>query len=474
MWKRRTLLMSALVGVTLIGIVAMMARSASATGALGVIGSIGAKGGPARSGGAFSQGQHASHTSATHTPAGRTSTSRNGAAATGQTTSGPAAIACAPWSLTTSASPSQPILESVAAVSATDVWAVGSYYSSTAGAVRTLVERYNGSTWSVVLSPSSGNIDNDLQRVMVISSNDIWAVGYWQDTNQPYQTLAEHWDGTKWSIIVTPAGVTPSIGYGYDVSGVSAVSSNDVWAVWAASQPIVEHWDGSKWSIVTVPEPGTSWNTVSDIVALSSTDVWIAGSYGDSGSYTTQALFEHWDGVKWTVVPGANAGWYSSNLLRIVANSGSDLWAVGYGFPTASSNMQTLTEHWNGSTWSLVSSPNPGGWPVSLNDVVAVSPYDVWAVGDMSQDAPIYRLPVVLHWDGRAWNVVSTPPTNTYSILRGVTAVAPENVFAVGQYILNPQPGVASKADARAAATQTDEYLVERYNPLIKIACQYQ
>jgi S-layer homology domain len=60
--------------------------------------------------------------------------------------------------------------------------------------------------------------------------------------------------------------------------------------------------------------------------------------------------------------------------LGVTALSPSDIWAVG-------ANGQTLTEHWNGSSWSVVSSPSPGSSYNYLNGVTAISSSDVWAVG---------------------------------------------------------------------------------------------
>src|SRR6266702_8897037 len=75
--------------------------------------------------------------------------------------------------------------------------------------------------WTVVSSPSPGSV-NDLNGVASISANDVWAVG---DTNQ--QTLTEHWNGHKWSVVPSPNVGT----HNNELFGVTAVSATDVWAV---------------------------------------------------------------------------------------------------------------------------------------------------------------------------------------------------------------------------------------------------
>src|SRR3954452_22478580 len=112
----------------------------------------------------------------------------------------PATPVCGPaWSAVTAPNPGSAadVLTAVAAVSANDVWAVG-YYSNTAGIPQTLVERWNGTAWSVVPSPNPGAGSNYLQSVAATGLNDAWAVGYY-NTGTAYQTLILHWDGSAWT-----------------------------------------------------------------------------------------------------------------------------------------------------------------------------------------------------------------------------------------------------------------------------------
>src|SRR5207248_10560342 len=129
-----------------------------------------------------------------------------------------------------------------AAVAATDGCAVGQC-SGSPSAWPTLTWPWDGSSWSRVPSPNQGTSRNDLFAVSAVSSNDVWAVGFdWQ-----FATLEEpltlHWDGSTWSVIPGPNT------YGR-LEGVAAISSNDVWAVGAAG---TLHWDGSQWSTVPIP-----------------------------------------------------------------------------------------------------------------------------------------------------------------------------------------------------------------------------
>jgi hypothetical protein len=134
------------------------------------------------------------------------------------------------------------------------------------------------------------------------------------------------------------------------------------------------------WSQVTSPNVGTSYNTLNGVAAISAHNVWAVGAYGN-GSIT---LVEHWTGIQWQVVASPNVkGSLSDSLSGIVAITTNNIWAVG-SYNNASNNSQTLIEHWNGSKWSIVSSPNVVSVANSLAAISAISATDIWAVGSVS------------------------------------------------------------------------------------------
>src|SRR6266699_3411654 len=111
---------------------------------------------------------------------------------------------CGKWSVVPSPNgDSSSGLSGVAAVSANDIWAVGTS-GSQRGSGQTVIEQWDGTQWSVVQSPSTGSLYNTLTSVAVVSASDIWAVG-WQANGGPSQTLIEHWNGTQWSVVPSPS-----------------------------------------------------------------------------------------------------------------------------------------------------------------------------------------------------------------------------------------------------------------------------
>src|SRR3989442_7471743 len=92
------------------------------------------------------------------------------------------------------------VVTAVCAVFANDVWAVGFYDDGST--FRTLAEHWDGSLWSVVPTPNVGDGENALTAVATVSASDVWAVGY-DSPDVPRRTLAERWDGSSWSVVPT-------------------------------------------------------------------------------------------------------------------------------------------------------------------------------------------------------------------------------------------------------------------------------
>jgi hypothetical protein len=320
------------------------------------------------------------------------------------------------WQIVSTPSPGtkNDFLNTPVAVSSNDVWVVGSQ-GSTGGegpGARTLIEHWNGSSWSVVTSPNvSGTNQNILRGAAGTSSKDIWAVGRSKASSEVKRTLIEHWNGSSWKIVSSPN----FNGEGDGLDAVAAVSASDAWAVGSATlngtpQSLTEHWDGSRWRVVSAPSPGIGgtypegtllWSTA----ASGSTDVWAVGQYFDGSEIRTLAL--HWNGTAWTQTPTPNVGSGENQLRGVVALSPTNAWAVGWA--NVSGTYQTLVEHWDGSSWSVIASANASTGDSYLKGIASVSSTDIWA-GAYSSYAGVYQT-LTEHWDGTSWNVVPSPNT---------------------------------------------------------------
>ena len=197
-------------------------------------------------------------------------------------------------------------------------------------------------------------------------------------TNTPTATASRtpfptpHPCGVDWQFVEAPDGSNVL----NTMMDVDAVSSDDVWSVGYSTQggyprPMTQHWDGSSWQIV-----GTSFMTATlrGVVAISSHDVWAVGYASPPQNGPDTTLTMHWDGATWSVVPSPNIpGEQSSYLYAVDAGDPNNVWAVGYG------DFSALTMRWDGTQWTLVPVPDPTG--VELDGVAVAGPNDVWAVG---------------------------------------------------------------------------------------------
>jgi hypothetical protein len=316
-------------------------------------------------------------------------------------------------------------LQAVSATSPTDAWAVGSRWTGTQ--TSTLIQHWDGAGWTKIPSPSPGGENGSyLQGVSAVSADDAWAVGnYFANADlTEVRTLIEHWDGTSWTVVPSPS---PK-GY-VNLADVSAVSATDAWAVGVQrtadeTTTVIEHWDGTSWTRVPNPLAGGP-EQLFGVSALSATDAWAVGHY-DNGTQDYQGLVEHWDGTSWTVVPSPSPSPGVVELRGISAVSANNVWAVG-----SYAGTKTLIEHWDGTSWAKVPSPSPSA-DASLWGVSASSANDAWAVGSFAYGSRGFTKTLIVHWDGTSWTRVSSPTPGGNDRLFGVSAVSATDALVVG------------------------------------------
>ena len=328
------------------------------------------------------------------------------------------------WTVVPTPSPSAQgnYLTSVVQLSATDTWAVGAWYRPI-GTPGTLAEHWDGTRWSRVPSPNRNSAYNELYGASAASASDIWAVGYYNISSYVSEkTLILHWNGSGWALVASP-NAGPNANQLY---GVAAITSNDAWAVGLGNSTDINHgvglamhWDGTSWKVVRTPKVGSGANALYAVAALAPNDVWATGESSDQGAYVL-----HYDGSNWSVVPNAVPPGSDSELAAVAATSGSDIWAVG------SLGNKTLTEHFDGSSWRVVPSPN-GPKPSNVLSGVAFDSTGVWAVGSSYDSVTVQYRTLTERWDGTQWSLVPSPSPDDISSLQGV-ASGPGGTWAVG------------------------------------------
>lgn len=265
-------------------------------------------------------------------------------------------------------------LNSVRAVSAHDIWAVGSAFRGVEQ--RALVERYDGTAWTQVTAPAPGS-SSVLNSVRPVSANDAWAVGGYQASGRT-KVLILRWNGTAWKQM---RGLNPE--FDNALSSVAATSSRDVWAVGAASprgghaaSALILHWDGHRWRRSASPQPGSRRQLLA-VGASSAANAWAVGIYVTNAGNEVPLLM-HWNGIRWAQFSGPRG--LSGELTGVYVISRTDAWAAG----TAGGHSdKALLLHWDGSRWTRVSRPAPGA-ENRLLAVAASSAKNIWAVGDFT------------------------------------------------------------------------------------------
>jgi hypothetical protein len=274
-------------------------------------------------------------------------------------------------------------LYGVAAIATDDAWAVGYHNIANYGSEKSMALHWDGASWSIVRSANIGPNANILRGVAAVSSNDVWAVGLGNSTsNQSGRPLVEHWDGSAWSL-----AMTPKTGQAFaELEAVSVIAPNDVWAVGiAGGKTLTEHWNGSAWRIIPSPNGPGGRGGLTSVSATAPTDVWAVGASNG------KTLTEHWDGSAWKVVASPNGSLPTSSLAGVVALSSSDAWAIGQTENQLLVSIKTLTLHWDGSAWSVVASPNPGPEYNAVYGIDGLAGGDVWAVGNQDEQTLAMR-----------------------------------------------------------------------------------
>jgi len=224
-----------------------------------------------------------------------------------------------------------------------------------------------------------GSGENTLAAAVARSGTDIWAVGYHGDPDHR-RTLTERWSGANWSVVASP-----SVGSGDNfLFGAAAAADGPVWAVGSDSvsfgQTLALRWNGQAWTVGQTANPGDGDRFLLAAATPAARYALAVGSYLKGNR--TRALAERWTGNGWSLVPAASPAADYNSLQAVAAKTTGNAWAVGTRRATLGSAFRTLTEHWNGSSWTAVASPNAGLGDNSLYGVAAVpGGPGFWAVG---------------------------------------------------------------------------------------------
>lgn len=251
-----------------------------------------------------------------------------------------------------------------------------------------------------------------------------FTVAYGEHTPQPPPS-GFSFDPLEWHV----ASLLP-FNDGY-LAGASCVSADDCWAVggFAEDGPNSDlvHYNGRTWQFYPSPIIPTSveTNILESVACTGPNSCWAVGEAND------QALLEHYNGTAWSVVSSPSVSG-AGGLDGIACTSSTDCWAVG-GSPT----QPVIVRLVDGTWMAAASPPEPSG--SGLDAIACFSPSNCWAVGE-GGGSSLAPPPLIEHWNGTTWaTVVSPSVTATADYDTGLTSIscpAANDCWAAGDGIV--------------------------------------
>jgi hypothetical protein len=299
----------------------------------------------------------------------------------------------------------------------------------------------------------TGPSGTTMDSVAAFSPKDIWAVGE-PSSFADYQMNIVRWNGTGWQKITVPGGK------GYRSDYVSGSSASDIWVFgYSRTQHAAFRWDGAHWHKIALPPDAPVGHSV---VVLSATDAWVVGS--PCGSPECTSTLYQWNGSAWRTteihayISGIAAAprsavWAVGDATSVAANLYGPIVAYRWNgtrrkwmavrMPHLKVQLPTVSLggahdvwigfaghnigldyvlHWNGVSWQRML-VGGGGGSIASPEVTADGHGGVWT-GNTDPE----------HYTGGTWVLTSGPVGETQLIkVPGVSDSYVESA-SVGQY----------------------------------------
>jgi len=179
-------------------------------------------------------------------------------------------------------------------------------------------------------------------------------------------------------------------------------------------------------------------NQLIAVGARTATDVWAVGNFISPNDDDGQVMLtEHWNGTAWSQVPTPNVFRFDEKLLAVSPAAANDVWAVGLTKKIGFAHTDPIAAHFDGVRWTFVPTPaQPGGSRSALFGVANLGANNAWAVGHSGDNKAL-----VEHWDGTAWTRIAVPDpaapagmTFAGATLNAVSARSATDIWAAGSF----------------------------------------
>jgi len=290
-----------------------------------------------------------------------------------------------------------------------------------------LAEHWNGTKWTVQRTPITSPQDSSLLNdVSCPNAHSCTAVGSYHDPTPAIsnQALAEVF-ALRWQLssVADPGGISSGLSKVSCSAATACAAIGDVSFSDGTTAPVAEIWDGHTWTITNSPGAG---NFLSGVSCTAKTACTAVGDVLSGG--TPVPLAEFWDGTNWTPQnaqnpPGATRGF----LTDVSCTTATACTAVGF-YDDAQGNELPLAERWDGTNWTIQQAQNPPGTTTAqLTSVSCPAATTCVAVGTFL--TPSFTVLTEV-WDGNNWTIKDTPTPK--AVLQGVSCSTPTACTGVG------------------------------------------
>jgi hypothetical protein len=286
------------------------------------------------------------------------------------------------------------------------------------------------SHWTVV--PTASNVQyGNLAAVACPAPKVCFAVGT-QDAAGKNVKLIQRWNGKKWTALSSPSppGATSSHLSAVRCAHPSSCVAVGQYSTATVTKTLALRWRNNRWTLMDTPNPVAAVSGLSGLACTGPTSCIAVGGYfvSSGNSSNHYSLAEHWNGTEWTIVPTPNVpDAFDSVLMGVACAAPTDCFAVGYSHTTLVT--VPLIQRWDGASWSIIASPNlPDSADTELSAVACAAATRCTAVGTSSYGTLVQR------WNGSSWSIQPSPnPTgSTGAELTGVSCPSTVRCFASG------------------------------------------
>jgi len=357
--------------------------------------------------------------------------------------------AACPWELMHAPNPGGSLILFGADATARDnMWAVGTRTVFEPGDTPryNYAARWDGDSWVVTepVQPSTLRDSQNLAGVLAMSPSDAIIVGTYNPPAGSSQSQSQRWNGSNWTLLNSPSysgGTTfRSIGRAGDDIWAGGSKYSELPPPAASTFPMAARLNGNSWEVEFVPPladtGGRSYNFIRAIGGATEDDVWGAGiaqEIAGDDPFGPAAMMVHWDGSSWSqydLFPILSSTAFSS-VEGLLVFSSDNVWAAGFDYDLPNQRTLPLVLHWDGSSWSNVPIPDIG-MTAELRAIHGRSPDDIYAVGTKAHsDGQPHGL--MLHYDGVGWTEVAVDSIGDHNQWYRAITLAGDEMWAMGQ-----------------------------------------